>query len=91
MTLQVLITVNPSNLPPPPQRDKLIATVRRNSHLAYLQMQEQSDRVKKATEDAYNNLTDAILDSWSDSQLKTFCDKNGINSVYSCFVLFFHL
>jgi len=28
---------------------------------------------------AYQTLTDTIIDAWSESQLKDFCDKNGIN------------
>ncbi|KAK4235710.1 hypothetical protein C8A03DRAFT_46199 [Achaetomium macrosporum] len=65
--------------PQPTTRDKLIATVRRNSRLAYLRMQEQSERTRKSSEEAYNALTDKLIDSWSESQLKEFCDKNGIN------------
>ncbi|CAK7217284.1 hypothetical protein SCUCBS95973_003095 [Sporothrix curviconia] len=65
--------------PQPSTRDQLIATVRRNSHLAYLQMQEESARLQKAAKDAYENLSDTLLSSWSESQLKNFCDKNGIS------------
>lgn len=61
------------------QRDKLIATVRRNSYLAYLQMQEESARLQKAAKSAYENLSDTILNNWSESELKNFCDKNGIS------------
>jgi hypothetical protein len=28
---------------------------------------------------AYGTLTNKIIDAWSESQLKEFCDKNGIN------------
>jgi len=61
--------------PQPTTRDKLIASVRRNSRLAYLRMQEQSASAKAA----YDSLTDKLIDSWSESQLKEFCDKNSIN------------
>ncbi|KAL1899527.1 hypothetical protein Sste5346_002928 [Sporothrix stenoceras] len=64
--------------PQPSTRDKLIATVRRNSHLAYLQMQDESARLQKAAKSAYENLSDTILNNWSESELKNFCDKNGI-------------
>ncbi|CAK7201761.1 hypothetical protein SEUCBS139899_004475 [Sporothrix eucalyptigena] len=64
--------------PQPSTRDKLIATVRRNSHLAYLQMQEESARLQKAAKNAFENLSDTILNTWSESELKNFCDKNGI-------------
>ena len=66
------------------QRDQLIATVRRNSHLAYLQMQEESARLQNAAKDAYENLSDTLLSSWSESQLKNFCDKNGISGMFHC-------
>ncbi|KAK4035133.1 hypothetical protein C8A01DRAFT_38407 [Parachaetomium inaequale] len=64
--------------PQPTTRDKLIASVRRNSRLAYLRMQEQTESSKKAAQDAYAVLTDKLIDSWGESQLKEFCDKNGI-------------
>ncbi|CAK7562460.1 MAG: hypothetical protein SEPTF4163_000305 [Sporothrix epigloea] len=65
--------------PQPSSRDQLIATVRRNSHLAYLQMQDESTRLQKAAKGAYENLSDALLNTWSESQLKNFADKNGIS------------
>ncbi|KAK4110197.1 hypothetical protein N656DRAFT_791149 [Canariomyces notabilis] len=64
--------------PQPTTRDKLIASVRRNSRLAYLRMQEQAAATQKSTQDTYRALTDKLIDSWSESQLKEFCDKNGI-------------
>jgi len=65
--------------PQPTTRDKLIASVRRNSRLAYLRMQEQSASAKASAKAVYDSLTDKLIDSWSESQLKEFCDKNGIN------------
>ncbi|KAK1755886.1 hypothetical protein QBC47DRAFT_446347 [Echria macrotheca] len=65
--------------PQPTTRDKLIASVRRNSRLAYLRMQEQAAQVQSSTKAAYDALTDKLIDAWSESQLKEFCDKNGIN------------
>jgi len=65
--------------PQPTTRDKLIATVRRNSRLAYLRMQEQSAKAQASAKAAYDTLTDKLIDSWSESQLKEFCDKNSIN------------
>ncbi|GAB1319132.1 Meiotic sister chromatid recombination protein 1 [Madurella fahalii] len=64
--------------PQPTTRDKLIASVRRNSRLAYLRMQEQAASTQKSAQDTYAALTDKLIDSWSESQLKEFCDKNGI-------------
>ncbi|KAK3901715.1 hypothetical protein C8A05DRAFT_16133 [Staphylotrichum tortipilum] len=65
-------------VPQPTARDKLIASVRRNSRLAYLRMQEAAKTSKKAAQDAHTTLTDKLIDSWSESQLKELCDKNNI-------------
>lgn len=64
--------------PQPSTRDKLIATVRRNSRLAYLKSQEQLASATSSAQAAYSTLTDMLIDSWSESQLKEFADKNGI-------------
>ncbi|KAK5996610.1 Meiotic sister chromatid recombination 1-like protein [Cladobotryum mycophilum] len=64
--------------PQPSSRDKLVASVRRNSRLAYLKAQKDSASATESAKAAYATLTDVILDAWSDSQLKDFCDKNGI-------------
>ncbi|KAI1360606.1 hypothetical protein F5Y08DRAFT_45657 [Xylaria arbuscula] len=64
--------------PQPTTRDQLIAIVRRNSRLAYLKSQEELDAAAARTSAAYGTLTDKIIDAWSESQLKEFCDKNGI-------------
>ncbi|RYP18028.1 hypothetical protein DL765_004144 [Monosporascus sp. GIB2] len=65
--------------PQPSTRDKLIASVRRNSRLAYLKAQEQQASASAKANAAYATLTDKIIDAWSESQLKEFADKNGIN------------
>lgn len=65
--------------PQPSTRDKLIASVRRNSRLAYLKAQEQQASASTKANAAYATLTDKIIDAWSESQLKEFADKNGIN------------
>ncbi|KAJ4174504.1 hypothetical protein NW754_004923 [Fusarium falciforme] len=64
--------------PQPMTRDKLIASVRRNSRLAYLRAQDQAASATASAQAAYATLTDMIIDAWSESQLKEFCDKNGI-------------
>lgn len=64
--------------PQPSTRDKLIASVRRNSRLAYLKSQEQLASATDSAQAAYSTLTDMLIDSWSESQLKEFADKNGI-------------
>ncbi|OHF00822.1 hypothetical protein CORC01_03896 [Colletotrichum orchidophilum] len=66
---------------PAPQitnRDKLIASVRRNSRLASLKAQEQAASASASAQKAYATLTDLVIDAWSESQLKEFADKNGI-------------
>ncbi|KAI0433403.1 hypothetical protein F5Y09DRAFT_73214 [Xylaria sp. FL1042] len=65
-------------VPQPTTRDKLISEVRRNSRLAYLKSQAERDSASARANAAYGTLTDKIIDAWSDSQLKEFCDKNGI-------------
>lgn len=57
----------------PTTRDKLIASVRRNSRLASHNMNAAA-----AAAAAKQSLSDALFDSWSDSQLKEWADKNGI-------------
>ncbi|CAN8101769.1 unnamed protein product [Discula destructiva] len=64
--------------PQPSTRDKLIASVRRNSRLAYLKSQEQLVSASSSAQAAYESLTDFVIDSWTESQLKEFADKNGI-------------
>lgn len=63
----------------PVQRDKLIASVRRNSRLACLQAQEKAEAASSSAKAMYEKLTDKVIDAWSESQLKEFCDKNSIN------------
>ncbi|UKZ83128.1 hypothetical protein TrVFT333_010931 [Trichoderma virens FT-333] len=64
--------------PQPSGRDKLVASVRRNSRLAYLKAQSEADSAAAKIQAAYTYLTDTIIEAWSESQLKEFCDKNGI-------------
>jgi hypothetical protein len=64
--------------PQPSTRDKLIASVRRNSRLAYLKAQDQAASATASAQAAYATLTDMIIDAWNESQLKEFADKNGI-------------
>ncbi len=64
------------------QRDNLIASVRRNSRLAYLKMQDQAASATASAQQAYKTLTDMVIDAWSESELKNFCDKNGISGEF---------
>lgn len=65
--------------PQPTTRDKLIASVRRNSRLASLKVADAQASASKSAASTYETLSDALFDSWSDSQLKEWTDKNGIN------------
>lgn len=65
-------------VPQPSTRDKLIASVRRNSRLASLNMKNSAAAASSSAEAAQHSLTDALFDSWSDSQLKEWADKHGI-------------
>jgi len=57
--------------PQPSSRDKLIAAVRRNSRLASIKAARSKDSAKKT-------VSDTIFDTWSDSKLKEFLDKNSV-------------
>ncbi|KAH8663012.1 putative stress response protein ish1 [Tricladium varicosporioides] len=64
--------------PQPTTRDKLIASVRRNARVASLKMADLSASASKSAADATQTLSDKLLESWSDSQIKDWADKNGI-------------
>lgn len=61
------------------ERNKLISQVRRNSYMAHLKYQDGLSKAKDQARSIYASLTDNVLDTWSESQLKKFCDKNGIS------------
>lgn len=64
--------------PQPTTRDKLIAAVRRNARIASLKMADLQASASKSASDASQTLSDKLLESWSDSQIKEWADKNGI-------------
>jgi hypothetical protein len=64
--------------PQPSSRDKLVATVRRNSRIASLKVSAVASSASASAASAQASLTDAVFDSWSDSQIKSWADKNGI-------------
>ena len=64
--------------PQPTTRDKLIASIRRNSRLASLNMNAAASSASASAAAAKQSLSDALFDSWSDSQLKEWADKNGV-------------
>lgn len=66
-------------VPQPSNRDKLIASIRRNSKIASDRASAQYASASSSAAHAQQSLSDALLDSWSESQLKEWFDKNGIN------------
>ena len=65
-------------VPQPSTRDKLIASVRRNSRLASVHHKEATASASSSARAAKESLSDALLESWSDSQIKEWADSNGI-------------
>ncbi|KAK3705451.1 hypothetical protein LTR37_013268 [Vermiconidia calcicola] len=64
--------------PQPTNRDKLIASVRRNSRTASNAAASSASSLTASASSAQQSLTDQLLNSWSDSDIKDWCDKNGI-------------
>jgi len=54
--------------PQPSTRDKLIASVRRNSRIASLKLSDQAASASSSAAAAAQTLSDKLLDSWSDSR-----------------------
>ncbi|KAL8935684.1 MAG: hypothetical protein Q9211_004568 [Gyalolechia sp. 1 TL-2023] len=65
-------------VPQPSTRDKLIASVRRNSRLSAVKAKESVASASSSAKAAKESLSDALLDSWSDSKIKEWADSNGI-------------
>jgi hypothetical protein len=65
-------------VPQPTTRDKLIASVRRNARIASLKAAAAQASASKSAADAAQTLSDKLLESWSDSQIKQWADENGI-------------
>ncbi|RKF57751.1 Stress response protein ish1 [Erysiphe neolycopersici] len=66
-------------VPQTSSRDKLIASVRRNSRLASLKASNAQDSATSSVASAGQTLTDKVLESWSDSKLEQILVKSGIN------------
>ncbi|KAI5212698.1 hypothetical protein E4T42_05600 [Aureobasidium subglaciale] len=64
--------------PQPTSRDKMIAALRRNARTASNQAAKAAASASTSAVGAQQSLSDQLLNSWSDSQLKQFFDKNGI-------------
>lgn len=64
---------------------KETAKADKNSLVA--QVQSAWFETEDKAQGAYTTIKDWILDTWTDSQLKSFCDHHGIPGIFS---LFFH-
>lgn len=65
-------------VPQPTTRDKLIASVRRNSRLASLNLRDTAVSASSSAKATKESLSSALFDAWSDSKLKEQLDKAGI-------------
>ncbi|KAL8636028.1 MAG: hypothetical protein Q9228_006534 [Teloschistes exilis] len=65
-------------VPQPSTRDKLIASVRRNSRLSAINAKDTAASASASAKAAKESLSDALLESWSDSKIKEWADSNGI-------------
>ncbi|EMC92836.1 hypothetical protein BAUCODRAFT_37747 [Baudoinia panamericana UAMH 10762] len=65
-------------VPQPSSRDKMIASIRRNSRTASEEASARYSSMSASAHGAQQSLTNQLLDSWSDSQIKEWCDKNGV-------------
>jgi hypothetical protein len=64
--------------PQPSTRDKLIASVRRNSRLVSLQARSITASASAEAEAAKASLSDELFNAWSDSKLKEFLDEHDV-------------
>jgi Putative nuclear envelope organisation protein len=64
--------------PQPTNRDKMIAHLRRNSRLASLKSADIAASASSSAANAAQTVSETLLNSWSDSQIKEWADKNGI-------------
>ena len=65
-------------VPQPSSRDKLIASVRRNSRLSAQDAKSAAAAASSSAAAAQESLSDTVLNAWSDSQIKEWADANGI-------------
>ncbi|KAA8646165.1 hypothetical protein EYZ11_001550 [Aspergillus tanneri] len=65
-------------VPQPTTRDKLIASVRRNARLASLHARSKASAAAASAEAAQSTLSEALLNAWSDSDLKKFLDEHNV-------------
>jgi len=65
-------------VPLPNKRDELIATVRRNSYSASQALSSWSSAIASSAAAATQSVSDAVFETWSESQLKKWADERGI-------------
>lgn len=65
-------------VPQPTTRDKLIATVRRTSYQASVRAKNEYAAKAQSLAAAQESLSDALFQSWSESDFKKFFDEHGI-------------
>lgn len=66
-------------VPQPTTRDKLIATVRRNAHLASSNMAQNAKAASSSANAAQESLSDAVFDAWDENRLTDFFNKHNIH------------
>ncbi|KAF2487537.1 hypothetical protein BDY17DRAFT_306911 [Neohortaea acidophila] len=64
--------------PQPTSRDKLIASLRRNSRVAANEASKYAASASQSASSAQQYLSDQLLDTWSESQVKEWLDKQGV-------------
>jgi hypothetical protein len=64
--------------PQPSTRDKLIASVRRNSRVVSLQARSIAASASAEAEAAKESLSEELFNAWSDSKLKEFLDEHNV-------------
>ncbi|KAJ5135105.1 uncharacterized protein N7515_004383 [Penicillium bovifimosum] len=65
-------------VPQPTTRDKLIASVRRNSRIASFQSKSILASASAEAEAAKESLSEQLFSAWSDSKLKEFLDEHNV-------------
>ena len=59
-------------------RDKLIASIRRNSYTASNRAADKLSSASASATSISSSLTDQIINAWDDTKLKQFLDENGV-------------
>jgi len=65
-------------VPQPTKRDELIASVRRNSRVASNNLAAWSSSLSSSAAAATESISDALFETYSDSQLKKWADEKGL-------------